>query len=1020
MQSKGAIRFFAILLAIVCLYQLSFTLVTWLQENKAREYSNGDPVKEKSYLDSINTTGVYNLLVKNYTYQECKEREMNLGLDLKGGMNVTMEVHVADLIRVLSNYSSDTSFNAALVLAERMQKNSQEDFVSLFGKAFTQVDPNAKLAAVFNTLDLQDRINFNSTNDEVLKIIKTEADAAISRSFNILRTRIDKFGVTQPNIQQLGSGRILIELPGVKEPERVRKLLQGTAKLEFWETFPNNEAFPVLQSVNDKLKALNQIDSLFASSDSAGASTDSLSMTSTSDSSVLSTDSTLLASSDSAKQPTLLEKMGTDTSRAANDSSAKSVEQFTKDNPLFAVLGPAIFQNDQGQSEYRKGPVVGYALIKDTGKINRYLSLPEVKSVIPKDMKFLWTVKPPTVESSALELVAIKVSGRDGRAPMEGDAISDARQDFGQFNSQPEISMRMNPEGAKIWKRLTGENVGKSIAIVLDDYVYSYPNVQGEIAGGNSSITGSFTINEAKDLANILKAGKLPAPARIVEEAIVGPSLGEEAIRNSGISFVVAFITILLFMGMYYMRAGWVANLALFANIFFIMGVLASLGAVLTLPGIAGIILTIGLSVDANILIFERVREELRAGKGMRLAISDGFKHAMSSILDSNITLLILGIVLYVFGSGPVQGFATTLVIGVITSLFSAVLISRLIFESLLDKNKVISFGNNFSEKVYSGIYFNFVEKRKYFYILSGIIIGGGIIAFAMKGLNYGVDFKGGHTYTVQMDKPLSTEDLRMALAPQMESAPEVKSVGTSNRFKITTSYLINDTATSAENTLVEKLYSGLKPLYASAPDFETFKGKNLISSQKVGPTIADDIKTSAVGAILISCALMFLYIFFRFKKWQYGLGATIALFHDVLIVLSFFAIFNGVIPISLEIDQHFIAAILTVMGYTMTESVVVFDRIREYLGVHHKKEDKDVINDALNATLSRTINTTLTVFFVLVVIFIFGGEVIRSFIFALLIGRVIGTYSSLCISTPIVIDFERKKKEVKPAVAIK
>jgi len=1006
MQSKGAIRFFAIVLAIVCLYQLSFTLVTWLQENKARDFANGDPVKEKSYLDSVNTVGIYNLGVKNYTYQECKEREVNLGLDLKGGMNVTMEVSVIDMIRALSNYSTDTTFNAALSRAQQMQKNSQEDFVTLFGRAFKEIDPNAKLAAVFNTLDLQDKINFNSTNEDVLKIIKTEADAAISRSFNILRTRIDKFGVTQPNIQQLGSGRILIELPGVKEPERVRKLIQGTAKLEFWETYPNNEAFPIISNINDKLKNLNKKDSLNdAVKDTTGLNPDS--------SATAAVDTGKTTPDTSGGIKSLTEKFSTDTTKS--DTASKSMEQLTKDNPIFAILQPAIFQNQQGQQEYRKGPVVGFVAIKDTGKINTYLAMPDIKTMIPKDMKFLWTVKPPTTDAAFLELVAIKTSGRDGRAPLEGDAIADARQDFGQFGGTPEISMRMNPEGAKIWKRLTHDNVGKSIAIVLDDYVYSYPNVQGEIAGGNSSITGSFTINEAKDLANILKAGKLPAPARIVEESIVGPSLGEEAIHNSAISFVVAFIVIMLFMAVYYGKAGWVANVALFTNIFFIMGVLASLGAVLTLPGIAGIVLTIGLSVDANILIFERVREELRAGKGIRLAISDGFKHAMSSILDSNITLLILGIVLYMFGSGPVQGFATTLVIGVLTSLFSAVLISRLIFESLLGKNNPISFSNRFTEHIYRGIQFNFVDNRKYFYMLSGVVIIGGAVAFGMKGLNYGVDFEGGHTYTVQMDKSLSTEDIRMALAPKLGVPPVVKTVGTTDRYKITTSHLINDTSAVVANTLTQLVYDGLKPLYASAPDYETFKTKNLVSSQKVGPTIADDIKKSAVWAVLISCGLMFLYIYFRFKKWQYGLGATVALFHDVLIVLSLFAIFNGILPISLEIDQHFIAAILTVMGYTMTESVVVFDRIREYLGVHHKKDDKDVINDALNATLSRTINTTLTVFFVLVVIFIFGGEVIRGFIFALLVGRIVGTYSSLCISTPIVVDFDRKKnnKEV-------
>lgn len=1008
MQSKGAIRLLAILLALVCLYQLSFTVVTKIEENEAKEYAGGDEKKYRTYIDSISQKGVYNLLVKDYTYQECKERELNLGLDLKGGMNVTLEVSVVDLVRVMANNSTDPTFVKAINDAQQMQRNSQEGFVTLFGRAFEKIDPNAKLAAIFNTMELQGRVNFNSTNVEILKIIQEEADAAISRTFNILRTRIDKFGVAQPNIQQLGSGRILVELPGVKEPDRVRKLLQGTARLEFWETYDNSEVFPLLDQVNTLLRDESKKDSLREMlGDTAAIAGNNMGEA--------SIDTSALASGDtSGKKPSLLEKIEGDTSAKKDTSAAQSFEQFSRENPLFAILNPAIFQNENNQSEYRKGPVVGYALFKDTVRINEIFNMPAVKSLLPKELKLAWGVKPPTPESKALELIALKVTSRDGNPPLDGAAISDARQDFGQLNSQPEITMNMNAEGAKTWKRLTGENVGKSIAIVLDNYVYSYPNVMGEIAGGRSSITGNFEINEAKDLANILKAGKLPAPARIVEEAIVGPSLGEEAIQNSLVSFIVAFIVIMLFMGIYYMRAGWVANVALFANIFFIMGVLASLGAVLTLPGIAGIVLTIGLSVDANILIFERVREELRAGKGIRLAIADGFKHAMSSILDSNITLLILGIVLYVFGSGPVQGFATTLVIGVLTSLFSAVLISRLIFESLLNRNKPISFANSVSERVYKGVRFNFVDNRKYYYILSSLVIIGGIIAYSMKGLHYGVDFKGGHTYTVQMDKSLTTEDLRLALAPKFETAPEVKSVGTANRFKITTSYLINDTSFQTENVLVEKLYEGLKPLYASDPGLEAFKSSKLVSSQKVGPTIADDIKTSAVGAVLISCGLMFFYIFFRFKKWQYGLGATVALFHDVLIVLALFAIFNGVLPISLEIDQHFIAAILTVMGYTMTESVVVFDRIREYLGMHHTADDKTVINEALNATLSRTINTTLTVFFVLVVIFIFGGEVIRGFIFALLVGRIIGTYSSLCISTPIVIDFARGKNKVE------
>jgi SecD/SecF fusion protein len=975
-----------------------------MAENKALEKTGNDPKKYQSYLDSLQTVGIYNIGVKNYTYQECKEREINLGLDLKGGMNVTLEVSVIDLIKSMANNSTDPSFLKSLDMAQEMQKNSQEDFVTLFGRAFEKNDPNAKLAAVFNTIDLQDRINFNTSNAEVIKVIKSEADAAISRTFNILRTRIDKFGVSQPNIQQLGSGRILVELPGVKEPERVRKLLQGTAKLEFWETYDNAEVFNYLSQVNDLLKGKTAVDST-AKTDSTSAKTDS----------TVPPDSTALANVDTGatKKPSLIEKIekGDTSAEAKGDTSAEGqMAKFTKENPLFAVLSPAIFQNANGQSEYRKGPVVGYALIKDTSKINTILAMAKVKAILPKELKLLWDVKPPTKDSKALELVAIKVTSREGKAPLDGAAISDARQDFGQFGGKPEISMTMNPEGAKTWKRLTGENVGKSVAIVLDDYVYSFPTVQGEIAGGHSSITGNFEINEAKDLANILKAGKLPAPAHIVEEAVVGPSLGQEAINSGLLSFVIALILVLVFMVFYYNSAGFVADVALFANVFFIMGVLASLGAVLTLPGIAGIVLTIGMSVDANILIFERVREEMALGKGIRLAISDGFKHAFSSIIDSNITTLILGIILYIFGNGPIQGFATTLIIGILTSLFCALFISRLIFEWQLSKNKEPKFWNSVTKGAFKNIHINFVEKRKVFYIFSGIIIIAGMFAVFSKGLNFGVDFSGGRTFVVRFEKPVVTVDVIDALKGPFGKAPEVKTFGPSTQVKITTSYLIEDASSNAEQTVKEKLAEGLKKIGTGKYE--------VMSSQKVGPTIADDIKSSSVWAILISCALMFFYIFIRFRRWQYGLGAVVALFHDALIVIALFTIFNGILPFSLEIDQAFIAAILTVMGYSMTDTVVVFDRIREFVGVHHHATDeKKVINDALNATLSRTINTSLTIFFVLLAIFIFGGEVIRGFTFALLIGIVIGTYSSICIATPIVIDFGSKKnKELKKA----
>ncbi|MEY4595233.1 MAG: hypothetical protein RIQ47_1643 [Bacteroidota bacterium] len=995
MQSKGAIKLFAVLLALVCLYQLSFTLVTRGVENDAREYANGDIAKERAYLDSINTQPVYPLF--DFTYKKCKENELNMGLDLKGGMNVTLEVSLVDLVRSMANNSNDATFNKALQNAVAAQANSQKDFVSLFVDEFQKLDPNAKLSAIFATKELSEKINFNSSNEEVKQVIQTEANAAFDRTFQIIKTRIDKFGVTQPNVQKLGNGRILVELPGIKEPERVRKLLQGTAKLEFWETYDNMDIYPKLEEANKALKVIvganaeaataPSLDSLAVRNDTLKAAGDSLA-----------------ANTDSAKSSLTDQLAANNADTAAKSDTSKAqqtFEDFARENPLFGVLTPSVMQNAQGQSELSKGPVIGASLVKDTAKVNAYFAMEQVRSKFPKDFMPLWSVKPIDKDGKVLQLIAIRMPARDQQAPLDGSAVVDARKQKGQFSDNWEIGMSMNAEGARVWKRLTRDNIGKSIAIVLDNYVYSYPVVQGEIAGGSSSITGNFTLEEADDMANILKVGKLPAPARIVEDTVVGPTLGKEAISSGLLSFVIALLLVLVFMVSYYNNAGLVADVALFANVFFIMGILASLGAVLTLPGIAGIVLTIGLSVDANILIFERVREEMALGKGGRLAISDGFKHAYSSIIDSNVTTLILGIILYTFGTGPIQGFATTLIIGILTSLFCAIFITRLIFNWMMDRNKEIRFWNNFSKGAFKNVNINFVAKRKVYYAISSMIILAGIAAFAMKGLNFGVDFKGGRTYVVRFEKPVTTVEVIDALKGPLTKSPEVKTFGDDNQVKITTSYLIDDQAADAEQKVADKLNEGLKAISGN--------NYNILSTQKVGPTVADDIKTSAVWSILISCALMFIYIFIRFKKWQYGLGAVAALLHDAIAVLAFFAIFNGVLPFSLEIDQHFIAAILTVMGYSMTDTVVVFDRIREFVGVHHHASDqKKVINDALNSTLSRTINTSLTIFFVLLAIFIFGGEVIRGFTFALLIGIVIGTYSSICIATPIVIDFQK------------
>ncbi len=1034
MQNRGAISFFAITLIIVCIFQLSFTWITRKVENDAKDFATEATagksglsqegvdslveVYNRRYLDSIAGKPVYNVLIKNYTYRECKERELNLGLDLKGGMNVTMEVSVVDLIKSMSNYSQDAAFNQALDKAQQMQRNSQADFVTLFGDAYRSINPSGRLATIFNTIELKDKIKYESTNEEVLRVIRTEAADAIDRSFNILRTRIDKFGVTQPNIQKLDvSGRILIELPGVKDKERVRKLLQGTANLEFWETYENVDISPILITANDKIAALRAGSDTTSSttpliSGSASVSADTSKNVAAAPATI---DTTKTADNAVDTSKGLLGKLKqADSATAANDTSKVGKGK----NPLFEIMQPAVFQNEKGYYP-SPGPVVGYAAIKDTAAINKMLAIPQVKSLFPRDLFLRWTVKPYDKEGNFLQLVALKGAGTGRNRPaLEGNVITDATGDFTQGSSAAEVNMTMSPEGALTWRKLTKANIQKSIAIVLDNYVYSYPTVQNEISGGRSNITGNFTINEAKDLANILKAGKLPAPAKIVSEAFVGPSLGQEAISAGLISFVIALLLVLLFMGFYYSTAGWVADIALLVNVFLIMGVLASMGAVLTLPGIAGIVLTIGLSVDANILIFERVREETAAGAGLKNSISEGFKNAMSSIIDSNITTLLLGIILYVFGTGPIQGFATTLIIGILTSLFSAIFITRIVFDKLLDRNKNIAFSTKLTENAFKKINIDFVGKRKIYYMISSIFILIGVVFFFKNGFNFGVDFQGGRTYVVRFEKDVNQTDVRESLAKVFgeETGLEVKTYGGDHQQKITTTYLIEETKADTDDRVEAKLIEGLSSLGV---------GSEVVSTQKVGPTIADDIKSSAVWAILFGCLLMFIYIFIRFKKWQYGLGSVVALIHDVLLVLSCYTIFNGILPFSLEINQDFIAAILTVMGYSMTDTVVVFDRIREYLSDNKKTdlakgERNRIINYALNSTLSRTINTSLTIFFVLLAIFIFGGEVIRGFSFALLIGIVIGTYSSICIATPVVIDFDKKEDEAEANVKVK
>jgi len=1003
MQSKSAIQAFGVLLVMACIYQLSFTWVVKVEEQKAAEYGAGSIAKETYYLDSIKHVVVYDLFVNQYTYGECKEREINLGLDLKGGMNVTLEVSVIDVIKSLAADQEDTLLLKTIARASEMQMQSQDDYVTLFGEAFQQLQPNGNLAYFFSSRENKGEIDFNTTNEEALEFLRENTDEAIDGAFEVISARIDKFGVSQPKIVPLETkGRILIELPGVKDPTRAKKILQSTAKLEFWVCYNNREVYnQIFIPIDKKLAEIQKAEAQLAEPDTDGDSTKVEDLfTVVEPDTNPGADSPLVASVDgpdtglSSDLLKLLDSVGSDTV----DQQQLSIEEYRKQSPLLSRLQVVTDIDEATQQRVlADAPFIGISLIRDTAQVNNLLNRDEVRAMLPKDFKFLWMKSPSEQNMDAIYMVGIRTN-MDGSAPLEGDVITDARQDINGTNNEIEVSLTMDDIGTKIWKNLTRENEGGFIAIALDDEVYSAPRINGEIPYGRTSITG-FDLKEAIDVANVLNAGKLPAPARIVEEAIVGPSLGQEAIDSGLSSFMLALLVVLLYMVFYYNRAGMVACVALLTNIFFIMGVLASLGAVLTLPGIAGIILTIGMSIDANVLIFERIREEIRGGKGMGLAITDGYKNAYTSIIDANVTTLLVGLILLYFGSGPIKGFATTLIIGIATSLFSAIFITRLIFISFLKRKKDISFSNKLTEGAFTNLNIQFLARRKLFYGISAIIILGGLASLFTRGLNYGVDFTGGRSYVVRFDDMANATDVKTALTGAFESAPEVKTFGGDNQLKITTKYLINNADTSSDRKVESALKSGL----AGYPGFE------IMSSQKVGPTIADDIKVGAVKSTIFGLLIVFLYILLRFRKWQFGLGALAALFHDVVVVLSCFSIFYGFLPFSMEMDQAFIAALLTVIGYSINDTVVVFDRIREYLGLYPKRDTGEVMNMAINSTLSRTFNTSISTFGVLLVIFILGGEVIRGFSFALLLGVVVGTYSSICIATPVALDTFKK-----------
>lgn len=987
MQNKGIITALAIALALVCVYQLSFTFASYKVKKEAKEYAAGDLNKEVAYQDSIASLTKDQWGFLGNTFKEVQSKELNLGLDLKGGMNVVLEISVEDVVRALSDYSTDETFNQAIAQAKQKQRSgSNEDFITLFVRSFEEIDPNARLAAIFGTVELRDRINFNSTNEDVSKVLDEEANDAINNSFNVLRNRIDRFGVVQPNISHLQPrGRILVELPGVKDPQRVRDLLQGTANLEFWETYENSEVIGYLMQANEYLKSVMPATTVSTAADTTAVPQDTT----------------------AAGDQSLLDMVSSDTSMTTETSS---MEEFTRQNPLFGILRPNVTQDGQPVP----GCLVGFAAGKDTARVNHYLAMNQVKAIFPRELRFYWSQNPYKYDETKTlyELHAIKITTRDGQAPMTGDVITSARPSTGASGSDIKVDFSMNGAGAKTWQTMTRDNIGRCIAVVLDGYVRSYPRVQNEISGGNTEITGDFTLEEAEDLANILKSGKMPAPAHIISDTVVGPSLGKAAINSGLKSFIIAFIVILLYMVFYYSRsAGLVADVAMTTNLFFLMGVLVSLNAVLTLPGIAGIVLTIGMSVDANVLIYERIKEELRSGKGVKQAVADGYKGASSAIIDSNITTLITGVILYYFGTGPIKGFASTLVIGIITSLFSAVLVSRLIYEALLKRNVHLKFSAPYTQNFLQNAKVDFIKLRKYGYIFSIVLSIASIVALSTKGLSKGIDFTGGRNYVVKFEQPVSTTQIADLLSDELEGTPIVVTFGSDNQVKISTKYKVDDpSATEEVNKL---LYSGLSELVPGV-DEDTFINENIISSETVGPTIARDQSSRAVWAILLALVGMSVYIVVRFRKWQYGVGSVVTLAHDTLIVLGLYSILSGVMPFSMDIDQAFIAAILTVVGYSINDTVVIYDRIREYFTIYRKRPREEVYNMALNSTLARTLNTSMTTLFVLIVIFIFGGEVIRGFIFALLFGIGFGTYSSLFISTPVLYETSRRKKDEK------
>ena len=997
MQNKGFVKVFAVLLTLVCVFYLSFSFVTRHYTNKAKEFAKGDVKVEQDYLDSLANEKVF---FGNWTLKQCREMEISLGLDLKGGMNVILEVSVPDVIKALADNKPDEAFNQALANAAKQAISSQDDVITLFVREYHKIAPDARLSELFATQQLKDKVNQKTSDAEVEKVLRTEVKAAVDNSYNVLRTRIDRFGVVQPNIQSLEDkmGRIMVELPGIKEPERVRKLLQGSANLEFWETYNAKDVAPYLQAADNKLRSILANE---APADSAAV--------------------------DSTAAPVVAQATSTADSLAAalkGENKAQSVDlaQIKKEHPLLAVLQV----NSSGQ-----GPVVAYANYKDTADINKYLSMKEIQAELPKDLRLKWGVSAYEYDpkGQTFELYAIRSTERNGRAPLEGDVVVSAKDEYDQFG-KPAVSMSMNTDGSRRWAQLTKQNIGKSIAIVLDGYVYSAPNVNTEITGGNSQITGHFTPEQAKDLANVLKSGKMPAPARIVQEDIVGPSLGQASINAGVFSFIVALILLMVYMcSMYGFIPGMVANGALVLNMFFTMGILSSFQAALTMSGIAGMVLALGMAVDANVLIYERTKEELRAGKGVKKALADGYSNAFSAIFDSNLTSIITGVILFNFGTGPIRGFATTLIIGILISFFTAVFITRLVYEYFMNKDKWLNltFSSKISKNLMTNVHFDFMGRNKQWFTITGIILVICIGSLFVRGLSQSIDFTGGRNFKVQFENAVEPEQVRELIASKFgDSNVSVIAIGTDKKtVRISTNYRIEEEGNNVDSEIEAYLYETLKPVLTQNITLETFidrenhTGGSIVSSQKVGPSIADDIKTSAMWSVVLALIAIGLYILIRFRNIAYSVGSVVALTSDTLMILGAYSLCWGWMPFSLEIDQTFIGAILTAIGYSINDKVVIFDRVREFFGLYPKRDRKQLFNDSLNTTLARTINTSLSTLIVLLCIFILGGDSIRSFAFAMILGVVIGTLSSLFVASPIAYMMMKNKKIVEPAVEV-